>query len=89
MQVILNDGTVIEGGEAGLSSMGNLWIWVPGYTMPQAAMMFLDPEKTGRIIFRHESTDEVFEGYINCTFISVEETGKIRICMQKGADDLV
>ena len=79
--LILNDGTVIEGGNAGMSSSGNLWLWFTGYTMAQAAMMFLDPEKTARIIFRGGEEDEVYEGYTNCININKDESGQFHICM--------
>ena len=65
-RLILNDGTVIEDGEAGLSSSGNLWLWFGGYTMMQAAAMFFDPEKTEKITFyRTEEAITDFEGYTN------------------------
>ena len=79
--LILNDGTVIEGGSAGMSSEGNLWLWFTGYTMAQAAMMFLDPTKTERIIFRGGETDIIYEGYTNCININRDGSGQFHICM--------
>ena len=35
-RLILSDGTVIEDGQAGLAD-GNLWLYLPGYTMQDAA----------------------------------------------------
>lgn len=83
-RLILNDGTVIEGGEAGLSSSGNLWLWFTGYTMMQAAMMFFDPEKTEKITFyRTEEASDDYEGYTNCTNISIEKNGRLSICLKR------
>ena len=62
-KLILNDGTVIEGGYAGMSSRGNLWLWFTGYTMAQAVMMFLDPAKTARIVFSAGVTAVIFLAY--------------------------
>lgn len=87
--LILNDGTVIEGGSAGMSSEGNLWLWFTGYTMAQAAMMFLDPEKTARIIFRGGDVEDVYEGYTNCTNINRDGSGQFHICMVQEVENNV
>jgi 4-diphosphocytidyl-2-C-methyl-D-erythritol kinase len=39
--IVLNDGTVIPGGECGYSD-GFLWCWLNGYTMQQAASLFFE-----------------------------------------------
>ena len=84
MRLILNDGTVIEGGEAGLSSNGNLWLWFTGYSIMQAAMMFFDPEKTNRITFNQPGdVNTVYEGYTNCTSISIENNGQLSVCLKR------
>jgi hypothetical protein len=81
--LIFADGTTIEGASCGYAE-GNLWCWVTGYTMPQAAQVFLDPAKTERITFQHGETEDVFEGFTKCTnlFINVDE--QISACLQKG-----
>ena len=84
-KLILNDGTEIAGGNAGLSSEGNLWLWFSGFTMMQAAMMFLDPEKTARIIFRGIDAEDIYEGYTNCTNMNVDANGQFHICMTREA----
>lgn len=82
-KLILNDGTVIEGGYSGLSSRGNLWLWFTGYTMAQAVMMFLDPAKTEKIIFMAGDTEEIYEGYTNMTSINVDANGQFHVGMQR------
>ena len=82
MRLILNDGTVIEGGHAGLAG-GYLWMWLPGWTMLQAAEKFLNPEVTSRISFELSET-EVYEGYTNCTVLMVRDGEEFAVCMTKG-----
>ena len=77
-KLILNDGTEIEGGYAGISSRGNLWMWFTGYTMAQAVMMFLDPEKTERIVFMAGET-----GYTEMTSINVDANGQFHVGMKR------
>lgn len=83
-RLILNDGTEIENGDAGLSSIGNLWLWFTGYTMMQAAALFLNPEKTAQITFwRTEDAVDTYEGYTNCTNINIDANGRISICLTR------
>ena len=46
-RLILMDETTIEDGKCGYAD-GRLWCWLIGYTMQQAAGIFLDPAKTGK-----------------------------------------
>ena len=87
--LILNDGTVIDGGYAGMSSRGNLWLWFTGCTMAQAAAMFLDPEKTERIVSKAGDTEDVYEGYTSCTNINVDANGQFHICMVREVSENV
>ena len=82
-KIVLNDGTEIEDGTAGISSGGNLWIYFTGFTMMQAAMMFLDQEKTEKIVFIGGETEYTYEGYTNCVNLSLDETGRFHICMTR------
>ncbi len=87
--LILNDGTVIEGGYAGVSSRGNLWLWFTGYTMAQAVMMFLDPAKTARIIFRGGEAEDIYEGYTELMNINLDASGQFHVGMAKGDESNV
>ena len=78
-RLILADGTVIEGGEAGYSD-GFLRCWFDGYTMQEAAQIFLDPEKTAVIVFELKDS---YTGFTNCRSISVSSDGLISVCMTK------
>ena len=82
-KLILADGTVIEGGEAGLSG-GMLWLWLPGMTMMEAAQILFNPAKTGTIWFRYGEMEDEYKGYTNCITIMAEED-RIAACMKKGA----
>lgn len=83
-RLILADGTTIENGEAGYSS-GYLWLWMPGMTLPEAAGIFLDPEKTKKVTFEYGEMADTYEGYTTCTHLSVTD-GKVTVCMSKGGN---
>jgi hypothetical protein len=82
--IVLNDGTVIPGGECGYSD-GFLWCWLNGYTMQQAASLFFDPAKTSRIVFNYGEMQDVYEGFTNCINLNVDHDGKVSVCLTKGA----
>ena len=86
-RLMLNDGTTIENGDAGYSS-GYLWMWVPEMTMPEAASIFFDPEKTALIRFQYGDMEDTYEGYTMCTHLSTTD-GTLSVCMKKGAGNNV
>ena len=82
LRLILMDGTILENATAG-SAGSFLWCNVPGMTMAQAAAVFLDPEKTGHIVFQYgEMTDE-YDGFTNCTAL-METGGNISVSLTRG-----
>lgn len=82
-RLILKDGTIIEGGNAGYSN-GTLWLWLPGMTMAEAAVILFNPSKTSVVWFQYGDEEEEYKGYTTCTAIMAEE-GQISACMKKGA----
>lgn len=82
-RLILNDGTIIEGGKAGYAQ-GFLWCYFTGYTLPQAAMLFFDPTKTARIVFQYGEMEDVHEGFTNCINTGIDVDGRVSVCMTKG-----
>lgn len=82
-RLILNDDTVIENGEAGLSSANNLWVWFTGRTMMEAAAIFFNPGKTERIIFQYGEMEDTYEGYTNCTNINIDANGMMHVCLTR------
>ena len=83
-RINLNDGTIIEDGNAGESD-GYLWLYMTGYTMRQAADMFLEqPGKTGRITFQYGEMEDVYEGYTNCVTLMIDIDGYLSVCMKMG-----
>lgn len=83
-RLILMDGTTLEDGRCGLAD-GHLWCWITGMTMMQAAMIFLDPTKTGEIVFEYGEMSDTYENYTNCTNLSIDNDGKVSICLTRGA----
>ena len=81
-RIILNDGTTLEGGEAGYSQ-GFLWLWFHDMTMMQAFMLFLDPEKTARIVFQYGEMEDTYEGFTNCININIDVDGRLSVCMTR------
>ena len=84
LRLKLNDGTVIEDGQAGLAQ-GILWLWFTGYTMAQAAGIFLDPAKTSRIVFEYGEMSDTFEGFTDCTILQIDNGGRVSVCLKQGA----
>ena len=83
-RLILKDNTVIENGEAG-DATGSLVLFITGYTMRQAADMFIEhPEKTDRITFQFSEEQQVFDGFTRCVNIGIDDSGEITAIMEKG-----
>ena len=82
-RLILNDGTVIENGEAGYAS-GFLWLYFRGYTIAQASVLFCDPNVTERIVFQYGDMEDVYEGYTECMVIKIDADGRNAVCLTKG-----
>lgn len=83
-RLILNDGTTLERGEAGYAE-GFLWCYIPNFTMQQAASLFLDSDKTEKIIFQYGDMQDEYDGFTNCVSISTAGT-TVSVCMTKGAE---
>ena len=81
--LVFADGTKIEGASCGYAE-GNLWCWVTGFTMPQAAQVFFDPAKTERIIFQYGEMTQEYDGFTNCVNLFIDYDGKISACMKRG-----
>ena len=84
-RLILNDGTVIEGGEAGYAQ-GFLWCYMKGLTMMQAASLFFDTGKTARILFQYGDMEDEYNGFTNCTNINIDTDGRVSVCMTKAVE---
>ena len=84
-QLILNDGTIIENGEAG-SSDGILWCYFTGYTLQEAAAMFFDVGKTSRIKFVYGEMQDEYEGFTNCFNINVDVDGRVSVGLKRGGN---
>lgn len=80
-RLILNDGTVIEGGRAGYAQ-GLLWCYMTGYTMQQAASLFFDSSKTDRIVFQYGEMQDEYEGYTDCVTIRIDVDGEVAVCLK-------
>lgn len=81
-RLILNDGTVLEGWNAGYNS-GSLWCYGGGISMAEAAGLFLDPEKTAVITFQYGEMEETYEDCTVCRSLAQDTDGKISVGMMK------
>lgn len=82
-RLILMDGTTLEDGEAGYAQ-GFLWLWFSGMTLAEAFALFIDPAKTGHIVFQYGEMEDVYDGFTNCTSVSIDVDGRVSVCMTKG-----
>ena len=83
-RLVLMDGTTIENGACGYAD-GVLWCWVHGYTMQEAAGIFFDPHKTGRIVYEYGEMADTYVGYTICVNIFTDESGQVSIGLRKEA----
>ena len=81
-RLILKDNTTIENGEAGYAG-GFLWLYFKGYTIAEAAAIFTDPEKTGKIVFQYGQMEDIYEDYTDCRVLNMDGDGKISVCLTK------
>lgn len=77
------DGTTIENGEAGYSG-GFLWLYIVGMTLPAVAAIAFDPAKTGHIVFQYGEMQDEYDGFTVCTDLSIDNDGRVSVCMVKG-----
>ena len=81
-QLILNDGTIIDGGRAGLTDI-NLWLWLPGWTMADAAAAAFNPARMRKIWFKAGDAEEEYNGFTVCETIT-QDGNEIALCMVQG-----
>ena len=81
------DGTTIENGSCGYAG-GKVWCWVKGFTMQDAAAIFFDPQKTGKIVFEYGQMSDTFEGYTNCINLFIDTDGQISACLIRGEQNV-
>lgn len=82
MIIVLNNGTVIDDGSVGLSE-GFLWLFLPGFTMQDAAAIAFDTEAVRRIVWQAGEDEYVYTGYTVCVNIH-QDDGQIAVCLVKG-----
>ena len=87
-RLILNDGTIIEGGEAGYDS-GFLRCWISDFPITEAAQIFLNPDKTAVIVFEYGEMSDRYEGFTDCRSISINVDGLTSVCMVRGVTENV
>ena len=82
-RLIMKDGTTIENGRCGYSE-GHLWCWITGYTMQQAAAIFFDPDKTGKIVYEYGEMSDEYAGFTVCVNLFIDADGKVSVCLVRG-----
>ena len=81
-RLILNDGTTIENGSAGYAD-GSVWLYLPGYTMQQAAAFAFDSSKTSSITYQYGDMQDVYTGYTDCVGMLTNYDGLVSVCMKQ------
>ena len=82
----LNDGNVFQNSSA-LVSTGNLFVYIQqaGVTLTDVFNAFVDPEKTGRIVYTQVNAEEiVFTGYEKLIAVRDEGDGLFTAVLIKG-----
>lgn len=87
MRLMLGDGTIVEGGSAGLAS-GELFLWFPGYTMQQAAEKAFAPAIMCRVLWAAGEDEEIYTGYTECYGLRRDDNeNAIIVTMRKGVSE--
>lgn len=81
-RLILLDGTKIEDGLAGYAD-GKLWCWIHGFTMREAADIFFDAAKTGKIICEQDEMSHEYADFTNCVNLFIDSDGKVSACLTR------
>ena len=82
MKITLNDGTILDGSVG--CAEGFLWCYLEGYTMAELATMFLDPQKTGKIVYSHGEDNDTYEGFTDCRVLQINVAGGNSVCLTRG-----
>ena len=82
VRLTLNDGTIIDGGRAGLSG-GELMLWFPGYSILKAAEMVDNKNRMRKVVAYAGGFEDVYVGYTTCTLVTIDYSGETAICMRK------
>lgn len=86
MKLVLNDGTTIQDGHAGLAD-GFLWLWLPGTTIQSAAAIAFNQERTKRITYWYGDNLEItYSGFTECVNIMTQGF-EIAVCMRRGNEE--
>ena len=85
-RLIMLDGTTIENGKAGYSG-GFLWLYLTGMTLPSAAAIFFDPNKTDNIIFQYGEMEDIYQHFTVCRSLMIDVDGEISVCMERERAD--
>ena len=85
-RLILNDETTIEDGRCGYAD-GVLWCFFVGYTFPQVAELFLNPDKTRQSGCMYGEMQDEYNGFTNCVNIGVDSDGQFSVALKRGAND--
>ena len=81
----LKDGTEINV-FSGFSD-GFLWLWFTGYTMQEAATIFLDESKTESFTVKVGENETEYAGLTDCRLIQRNAEGKLSVCLTRGAQN--
>lgn len=82
----LNDGTVFQNSSA-LVSTGNLFVYIQqaGVTLTDVFNAFVDPDKTGLIVYTQVNAEEiVFTGYEKLIAVRDEGDGLFTAVLKRG-----
>ena len=79
----LNDGTVLTGDLLENGDDRIIFVYLDGMSIQEGFRLFIDPEKTKRIVAESSGVERTYEGYTQLTAIN-NEFGNCNITMQKG-----
>jgi len=80
-QLILNDGTVIEG--HAIRDGRSLYVYINQMTLAEGFAQLSDSTKTQRIVSKYFGDEEIFEGFTHLSNLSEQEGGMLSAILKK------
>ena len=81
-QLILNDGTVLDGHIMDNGDGQIIFVYLHNMSVDAGYLIMRDPNKTSRIIFRSYGNEYVYTGYTKITHVD-DEFGNCNLTMRK------
>lgn len=85
-QIVMNDGTILAGGEIGFSD-GKIWCFLKETDFASVYPLFSNPQKTVTLTFVYDEMQDTYVGYTEMSAILKTYDG-INVLMSKPQEEI-